>query len=79
MEHLSLVRTELLTVLINLVEVLWCGSGIDPTPSFLFLIKFRYYHIYVIYHADLESAAFSVVKCHPEVVVNLALVDGYFY
>ena len=38
MEYLILVRTDILTVLLNLVEVLWCGCGLDPTPSWLCLI-----------------------------------------
>ena len=78
MKDLSLVRTEILIVLINLVEVLWCSSGLDTTPSCLFLIGFIYDFINVIYNADLYRADFSVVKCHTEVVVNLASVDGHF-
>ena len=66
-------------VLINLVWVLLCSAVLDPTPYWIFLIECSYYFIDVIYHADLESAAFGVVKCHTEVVVNLVLVYGHFY
>ena len=69
MEHLKLIRTELLTVIINFVEVLWCGADIDPTPYWLCLIERSYDLIDVIYHADLEST---------KVVVKLALVGGNF-
>ena len=79
MENLSLVRTELLTVLISLVEVLWCRAGIDTMPSCILLIKYSYDFIDVIYQSDLGSSAFSSVKCNTEVVVNLALVDSNLY
>ena len=78
MEHISLVSTQLLTILINLVEFLCCSTSIITTPSWLYPIKFSYGLIDVIYHADLDSAGSSVVKCHPKVVVNLASVDSYF-
>ena len=77
MEHLSLVRNEIITFLINLVEVLWCGTDIYPTPSWFFLIEYNYDFIDVIYHVDLDIAAFSLVNFCPEVVVNLVLVDGH--
>ena len=76
MEYLRLIRTELLIVLINLVEVLWCGLGLDPTPSWICPILCGYDFIDIIYHSGLDSAAFSIVKCHPKVVVNLASVGG---
>ena len=77
MEHIILVTTDLLIFLINLVKVPWCGAGIDTTPSWICLIKCSYYLIDIIYHADLESADFSVVKCHHEIVVNPASVEGH--
>ena len=76
MEHISLVRTELLISLIDLVEVLWCGAGLVPMPSWICLIECSYYFIDVIYHSNLDSATFSVVKCNPEVVMNLASMGG---
>ena len=79
MYHLSLFRTDILALLINLVEFIWCSFGLDPTPSWLYLVKCSYDFIDIIYHADPYSAAFSVVKCHPEVVVNLVSVEHHLY
>ena len=77
MYHLSLFRTDILVVLINLVEFIWCSAGLDPTPSWLYLVKCRYDFIDIIYHAGLDSAALSIVKFHPKLVVNLASVGGH--
>ena len=78
MGFLSLFSTDLLTVLVNLLEVLWCGAGIDPTPSWICLIECIYDFVNIIYNDDLDSSAFNVIKFHPEVVVNLYLVDSHF-
>ena len=77
MEHLILLKTELLTVLINLLEVLWYSDGIYLTTSWIYLIECSYDFINVIYHSNLYSFVFSIVKCHPKVVVNLASVGGH--
>ena len=79
MEHLSLVRTDILKVLINLVDVLWWGAGIDTTPFWICVIKFIYDFIDVIYHAELDSSAFSVIEFHLKVVVKIASVGGNCY
>ena len=76
MEHLRFVRNEFLTIIINLVELLWYGAGLVTTPSWIYLIKRRYDLIYVIYLSGLDSSALSVVKFYPEVVAELALVEG---
>ena len=47
----------------NPVEVLWCGAGIDSTPSWIYIIECSYDFIGLIYHADLDNVTFSVVKC----------------
>ena len=52
-EHFIFFRTNILTVLVNILELLWCGTGLDPMQYWLCLIEYRYDFIDVIYHSDL--------------------------
>ena len=50
-----------------------------PLPLGSVLLNAAMISFISIYHSDLDSAAFSVFKCHFEVVVNLSSVEGHFY
>ena len=72
MESLGLVWTDILTVLANLEQVLWCRNRLGAVVAWVYFIECSQYIINILQHTDSGYSTNCVIQSHAKVFVNLA-------
>ena len=73
MEYLGLVWTEILIVLVNLGQAIWCRTRLGDAVAWVHFVEYSQYLINIIQNTDSGYSTNCLIHIHAKVFVNLAL------